>query len=99
MSDTNGQVRERLLLTVAEAAELLDLDRSRVYGLIRQGELGSVRIRSCRRVPVAAVEDYQQATVRERRGAVSAPTSPRRDPDYGPDRHAPATVTSSEAKR
>src|SRR3954453_19605801 len=99
MSGGQEPVTERLLLTVAEVAELLDLDRSQVYGLIRQGELASVRIRSCRRVPVAAVEGYQQAAVRERRVAVTAPTSLRRDPGHGPDRRGPGTVTSSEAKR
>lgn len=77
MTDPNGQVVERLLLTVAEAAELLEFDQARVYRLIRNGELGSVRIRSCRRVPVSAVKDYQRGPGRAARATGLGEEGPR----------------------
>jgi len=46
------------LLTPEEAAETLAVGRSRVYDLIRDGELDWGRIGASRRVPVAAVQAY-----------------------------------------
>lgn len=43
---------DRLLLTPTEAAQVLGVGRSKVYELMRSGALGSVRIDSCRRIPV-----------------------------------------------
>ena len=43
---------DKLLLTPTEAAEVLGIGRSKVYELMRSGTLRSVRIDSCRRVPV-----------------------------------------------
>jgi excisionase family DNA binding protein len=48
----------RLMLTVLEAAEILKVGRSTVYGLIDSGELESVRIGRLRRIPMEAVTDY-----------------------------------------
>lgn len=47
-----------LLLRVEQVAELLSVGRSRVYDLMRTGELPSVRIRATRRVPRSAVLAY-----------------------------------------
>jgi excisionase family DNA binding protein len=47
-----------LLLKVDEAARLLNLGRSTVYLLMAQGELPSVRIRTSRRIPLAALQTW-----------------------------------------
>jgi len=49
-----------LLLTVEEAARRLGLGRTTVYGLIRDGELHSVRIGRARRIPAEALTDLVQ---------------------------------------
>lgn len=43
---------DKLLLTPTEAADVLGIGRSKVYELMRSGTLRSVRIDSCRRIPV-----------------------------------------------
>lgn len=43
---------DKLLLTTMEAADVLGVGRSKVYELMRAGALASVRIDSCRRIPV-----------------------------------------------
>lgn len=48
----------KLLLTVRETADMLGVGRSKTYELIGRGELHSVLIDGCRRVPTSAVEDY-----------------------------------------
>ncbi len=47
-----------LLLTVPQAAEMLAVGRSTVYGLISGGALNSVRVGGSRRIPVHALEAY-----------------------------------------
>ncbi len=49
---------ERLLLTPEEAAQILNVGRSKVYELVRSGALFSVKIGACRRIPVDALHDY-----------------------------------------
>lgn len=49
---------EKVLLTVEEAAERLSLGRTKVYELVARGELPSVVIGRCRRVPVQALEPF-----------------------------------------
>lgn len=51
---------DKLLLTPEEAAEALAIGRSKVYDLIGQGRLSSVRIDACRRIPVDALIDFVQ---------------------------------------
>lgn len=63
-------VPSRLLLKVSDAGAMLGIGRSTVYELIAAGELETVHIGRCRRVPVAALEEY----VRRLRG--TANTSP-----------------------
>ena len=48
---------EKLLLSPAEAAEHLSIGRSKVYELMRLGQLRSVKIGGCRRISRAALID------------------------------------------
>lgn len=54
----NGRRIAPLLLKPEEAAEALGIARTRVYQLLRAGELGSVKIGKVRRIPVAALQAY-----------------------------------------
>ncbi|MEU7872819.1 helix-turn-helix domain-containing protein [Dactylosporangium sp. NPDC049140] len=48
----------RVLYTVPEAMELLNLSRTTIYALIRTGRLRTVREGRSRLVPAAAVDAY-----------------------------------------
>jgi excisionase family DNA binding protein len=52
---------EPLLLTPEEAAEALRIGRAKVYDLIRNHELRSIKIGGSRRVPRTALEEYVAA--------------------------------------
>jgi excisionase family DNA binding protein len=56
-TDTRSTV-DKLLYTPVEAAHALGVSRSTVYELIASHVLASVRIGSCRRVPVEALRSY-----------------------------------------
>ena len=64
---------DKLLVSVEEAAELLDVGRSTIYDLMRTGELPSVRIGRCRRLPVTGLQAY--FAKQEADGWVVGPTS------------------------
>ena len=49
------------LLTVVEAARELGISRSKVYELLADGELPSVRIGRTRRIAVTALEEFVAA--------------------------------------
>ena len=49
---------EKMLLTAEEAAQILNVKRSKVFDLMRRQELFSVKIGALRRIPVQALEDY-----------------------------------------
>ncbi len=49
---------EKLLLKPEEAAEILSIGRSKVSELIGTGELASVRIGACRRIPAEALSEF-----------------------------------------
>ena len=49
---------DKLLLKPEEAAEVLSIGRSKVYELFGPGELASVRIGACRRVPTDARVEF-----------------------------------------
>ena len=49
---------DKVLLTPKEAAAALGIGRSKLYQLLASGRLTSVQIGTCRRVPVAAVEEF-----------------------------------------
>lgn len=53
-------MRQPLLLTAEQAATALAICRTKVYELLRSGELESVQIGASRRIPTAALEDYVQ---------------------------------------
>ena len=46
---------DKLLLTPEEAADMLSLGRTKLFQLIGDGTLRSVRIGKCRRVPASAL--------------------------------------------
>jgi excisionase family DNA binding protein len=49
---------DKLLLTPTEAATALGIGRSKVYELMQTGQLPSVHIGACRRVPRDALTAY-----------------------------------------
>jgi len=49
---------DKLLLTPVEAAGVLGVGRSLLYELLQRGELRSVRIGTCRRIPTEAIEEF-----------------------------------------
>jgi excisionase family DNA binding protein len=53
-------VRDPLLLTVKEAAWILQISRSTVYELMYAGVLHSVKIGTCRRIRRSDLENYVQ---------------------------------------
>ncbi len=57
-TDSREVLMEKLLLTVAEAASVLSVCRSRVYELIYAGRLESVKIGCSRRVHRASLERF-----------------------------------------
>ena len=64
----------KLLLTVEEAARELSLGRSLLYELLLRGELRSVKVGRCRRIPRADLEAF----VEELRAGSAAPESSER---------------------
>jgi excisionase family DNA binding protein len=58
---------EKLLLSPAEAAAHLSIGRSKVYELMRLGQLRSVKIGALRRIPQAALGDFIAAMTEEPR--------------------------------
>jgi excisionase family DNA binding protein len=59
---------DKLLLTPTEAATALGIGRSKVYELMQTGQLQSVHIGACRRVPADAIHSF----LRKLRSAASA---------------------------
>lgn len=55
---------EQVLLTVEEVAFALRIGRSRVFDLIKSGELASVKIGHSRRVSPDAVRDFAQGLMK-----------------------------------
>ena len=49
---------DKLLLTPTEAATALGIGRSKVYELMQTGQLQSVHIGACRRVPAEALHAF-----------------------------------------
>jgi len=48
---------DKLLLTPREAAEVLGIGRSKLYELLQAGQIPSVRIGKCRRIPATALRE------------------------------------------
>jgi excisionase family DNA binding protein len=53
------------LLTVEQVAELLKLGRITIYELIDAGELPSIKIGRCRRIPTSAIGAFIQRKLEE----------------------------------
>ncbi len=53
------------LLTIEQAGEKLGLKRSKVYELIAQDELPSVKIGKSRRIPAKLLEQYVERLIAE----------------------------------
>lgn len=49
---------DKLLLYPTEVAQLLSISKSKLYGLLARGELESVQVGRCRRVPAKALQKY-----------------------------------------
>ena len=52
---------EKLLLTPEDAADLLSIGRSKLYELLGDGRLASVRIDGSRRVPMSALVEFVES--------------------------------------
>jgi prophage regulatory protein len=52
---------EKLLLRVNETAQLIGLGKSKTYDLIARGELPSIRIGKCVRVPADKLREWVSA--------------------------------------
>ena len=56
---------EKLLLSIAEAAEMLSVARSKAYAMVLSGELPAVRLGKSVRVPVRALNEYVERKIAE----------------------------------
>ena len=56
----------KFLLTPTEAATVLGIGRSKTYQLLQSGQLQSVHIGSCRRIPLQAVHNFLAELSRSR---------------------------------
>jgi excisionase family DNA binding protein len=63
---------EQALLSIPEAGEALHLGETKVKQLVARGELLSVKIGKCRRIPVSAVRDYVASLVSQSSPGVHA---------------------------
>ena len=64
---------DKLLFTPSEAAAVLGIGRSKVYELLNDGHLTSVRIDRCRRIPA---DELVALVERLRSAAALSPTTP-----------------------
>lgn len=55
----------RLLLTVAEAAAMLSINRSTLYRMLLEGQIRTIRIGRLRRVPVSALQEFVTRQVQD----------------------------------
>jgi excisionase family DNA binding protein len=59
---TTGDLKtERLLLRVEEAAEVMGLSRAKVYELLTEGRIPSIKLGRSRRIPVSALKGWIEA--------------------------------------
>ena len=69
--DERAQSAGPLLVTPEEAAKSLSICRTKIYELLRSGELRSVQIGSSRRIAVTDLEVYVQQLVEQHQAAVA----------------------------
>jgi excisionase family DNA binding protein len=70
--DTSDHEPQALLLTAEQAAMALAICRTKVYELLRNGELESVQIGVSRRIPATALAEYVQSLRDQARVPVGA---------------------------
>lgn len=58
MNNVTGLDRPRVLYRIEEAAQLLSVSKSRVYELIRSGQLRTVKVGKSHRVPARSLDEY-----------------------------------------
>jgi excisionase family DNA binding protein len=58
MTSQDTSTAPRVLLSVEEAAERLSVSRTRLYALIKAGDVASVRVGRLRRVPADALLQF-----------------------------------------
>ena len=66
---TGDSESPRLLITVEAAAELLSISRTRMYALIKAGEVMSVRVGRLRRIPVGALDAFMTRLLSDQNAA------------------------------
>lgn len=66
------KIPDRVLLTVAEAAERLGIGKTKTYALVTSGEIESVLIGRLRRVHVDAVTAYASRLVEQQNNRTNA---------------------------
>ena len=74
---------DKKLLRPVEAALLLGVSRSMIYVMLTRDDLPSITIGKARRIPAAALDDFIQAQLAQRRDAPKqsvVPPPPRRGP-------------------
>ena len=69
---TAANATEPLLVTAEQAARSLCICRTKVYELLRNGELESVRIGTSRRIPASALDEYVDRLREGTRGQADA---------------------------
>lgn len=57
-TDLTEQGGPRVLLTVEAAAARLSISRTRMYALLKSGDVTSVRVGRLRRIPATALENF-----------------------------------------
>lgn len=67
--DATRTLPDRVLLTVEEAAERLNIGRTKTYALVKSGEIESVLIGRLRRVPADTVTEYAHRLLNQHRAA------------------------------
>lgn len=65
-------MNDKLLYTPAEAAEALAIGRTRLYALLRSGEIRSIKLGTSRRIPAAALAEFADRLERTRTTASGA---------------------------
>ena len=58
MNNVTGLDRPRVLYRIDEAAELLSISKSRVYELVRSGQIRTVKVGKSHRVPARSLDEY-----------------------------------------
>jgi excisionase family DNA binding protein len=75
---------DRLLLTLEEAAQCLAVGRTTIYELVGRGELQTVTIGRCRRVPVSSLRSFVDQLVSRAAPAATAEAAPQAEAPADP---------------